>query len=144
MQFKPSAFVLTALMSSTALAGWNCKCQTTTDKNGIQYNDRTESVCRLMQGEKRDEINDIASKSGGAAGVAALAIPGVGEIAGVVIGIVSQFAGAIFSDATYHGDQVHQCSSHSGQLDSGKFVQLCTGLAQEAGTDPGVGAYCWK
>jgi len=69
--------------------------------------------------------------------------PGVGEIGSVVINVISKFAG-LFSDAIYHGDQVHQCSSHSGQLDSGKFVQLCTAMAQEANTAPGMGAYCWK
>jgi len=74
MQFKLSAVLLTTLLSSNVLAGWNCKCQTTSDKNGIQYNDRTESVCRLMKGEKRDEINSIAGSVGGAASAAALAI----------------------------------------------------------------------
>jgi len=74
MQFKLSAILLTTLLSSSALAGWNCKCQTTSDKNGIQYNDRTESVCLLLKGEKRDQINSIAGTVGGAASTAALAI----------------------------------------------------------------------
>lgn len=68
----------------------------------------------------------------------------MGEIGSVVIETIAQFAGSIFSDAMYHGDQVHQCSSHSGQLDSGKFVKVCTAMAEEAGTAPGIGAYCWK
>lgn len=58
--------------------------------------------------------------------------------------IVSTWAGTVFSDAMYHGNQKHQCSSAGGQLDSGKFVQICTAMAKEAKTPAGMGAYCWK
>ncbi|GME52151.1 uncharacterized protein JN550_000465 [Neofusicoccum parvum] len=44
--------------------------------------------------------------------------------------------GEWFNDVTYHGDQVHQCSSASNQIDSGAFVECCKNFGVE-------GAYCW-
>ncbi|KAH8591018.1 hypothetical protein B0O99DRAFT_281312 [Bisporella sp. PMI_857] len=109
----PTTLFLTALFSTTVLAGYNCKCQ---DSRG-QYNDLTEAVCKALAGEKAQEI-------GGS-------IPLLGGI-----------LGGIVSDARYRGDKNHQCSSGSGQIDSGKFVKACASLG--VGTEPYGGAFCWK